>query len=139
LKLDLKKWNKDVFGNVKRKKMNLLEELWVFDVIEEGRALGGEEITKKAEVVSELESSSLLEEVSWRQKSRVLWLKEGDKCTKFFRSIASSKRRYNSIDSLLTDRRLSSNQAEINEHIGQLYQKLFTKHCCWRPSGWSFL
>jgi len=67
----------------KEKRLKLLEELWVFDVIEEGRALGGEEITKKAEVVSELESSSLMEEVSWQQKSRVLWLKEGDKCTNF--------------------------------------------------------
>jgi len=30
-----------------------------------------------------------LEEVSWRQKSRVMWLKERDKCTKFFHSIAN--------------------------------------------------
>jgi hypothetical protein len=56
----------------KEKRLKLLEELWVFDVIEEGRALGAEEITKKAEVISELESSSLMEEVSWQQKSRVL-------------------------------------------------------------------
>jgi hypothetical protein len=55
-----------------------------FDVIEEGRALGVEEKIKKAEVVSELESSTLMEEASWRQKSRMLWLKEGYKCSKFF-------------------------------------------------------
>jgi hypothetical protein len=60
LKLDLKKWN-EVFCNVERKKRNLLEELWVFDVIEEGRALGAEEKTKKVEVLSELESSTLME------------------------------------------------------------------------------
>jgi hypothetical protein len=25
-----------------------------------------------------------MEEVSWRQKSRALWLREGDKCMSFF-------------------------------------------------------
>jgi hypothetical protein len=55
-----------VFGNVERKKKILLEELQVFDIIEEERALGFEERIKKVEVVSELERSTLLEEVSWR-------------------------------------------------------------------------
>jgi hypothetical protein len=31
----------------------------------------------------------------------VLWLKEGDKCTKFFHSIANLNKRYNSIDTLM--------------------------------------
>lgn len=51
-----------MFGNVKRKKRNLLEELRVFDVIEDGRALGTKEKSKNAEVVSELEVL-----LSWRR------------------------------------------------------------------------
>lgn len=34
LKIDLKKWNEEVFGNVERKKRYLLEELQAFDVVE---------------------------------------------------------------------------------------------------------
>lgn len=41
------------------------------------------EKVKKAEVVRELECSIFMEEVSWRQKSMVLWIKEGDKCKIF--------------------------------------------------------
>jgi len=80
-----------------------------------------------------------MEEVSWRQKSRVLWLKEGDECTKFFHSIANSNRRYNSIDSLLIGP-APSNWVEICKLIGQFYRKLFTEKCNWRPlvDGLSF-
>ena len=38
-----------------------------------------------------------LEEVSWRQKSRETWLKEGDRNTRFFQRMANSNRRRNSI------------------------------------------
>jgi len=100
LKKDLKSWNEEVFGKVDRNKRKFFEDLRAFDAIEGSRALVEKELQKKTEIVREIERCSLLEEVSWRQKSRVLWLKEGDKCTKFFHSIANSNRRYNSIDSL---------------------------------------
>jgi len=58
-----------VFGNVERLKKVLLEELRVLGIIEEGRALGVEKSIKKAEIASELERSTLMEVVSWRQKS----------------------------------------------------------------------
>jgi hypothetical protein len=43
LKLDLKKRNEEVFGNVERNKRILVEDLQAFNALEEGRALGGEE------------------------------------------------------------------------------------------------
>jgi soluble P-type ATPase len=48
------------------KKKIRLEELHVFVIVEEERALGAEERMKKAEIVSELGRSTLMEEVSWR-------------------------------------------------------------------------
>jgi hypothetical protein len=132
LKQDLKKWNEEVFGNVERNKRKLFEELQAFDAIEGCRTLVEEELLKKTEIVSEIERCSLLEEVSWRQKLRVMWLKEGDKCTKFFHSIANSNRRYKSMDSLLIGD-TPSNQTEIGEHVVMFYQKLFSKPCRWRP------
>lgn len=53
-----------MYGNVERNKRKLIEDLQVFDVIEESRALGEEELLKTAEVVGELERCSFMEEVS---------------------------------------------------------------------------
>ena len=91
-----------MFGIVERKKKILWEKLHVFDIIEKGRVLGVEKM-KKAKVVTELERSTFMEEVSWRQKSRVSLLREGDKYTKFFHKMANSNIRKNSIDTLLID------------------------------------
>jgi precorrin-6B methylase 1 len=104
-------------GNIGRNKRILLEGLRGFDAHEESRALEKVKLARKAEVVRELEQCALMEEVSWRQKSRVLWLMEGDKCTKFFHSIANLNRRHNATDSLMIEDNISSNQAKICEHI----------------------
>jgi hypothetical protein len=133
LKSNLNTWNVEVFGNVEGNKRKLLKELQAVETVEGSRALVEEEIQKKLEIVSELERCLLLEEVCWRQKSRVKWLKEGDKCTKFFHFIANSNRRYNCIDSLLIGDSISSNPAEIGEHVVQFYQDLLSEKHSWRP------
>jgi hypothetical protein len=129
LKMDLKKWNEKVFGNINCNKSKLLDDLRELDDIQEVRALDSEELAKKCEVFRELEDVLLMEKVSWRQKSIILWLKEGDKCSKFFHSMANSHRRYNSINSLMIEGNLSNNQVKISEHIVKYYQKLFEEQC----------
>lgn len=66
----------------------------------ESRDLIEEEMMVRATIVVELEDMAKHEEAKWRQKSRVLWLKQGDN-TKFFQRMATAHRRFNTIDRLV--------------------------------------
>ena len=133
LKTDLKKWNIESFGNVTVKKNQLWLDLAELDKVAEGRALSVSEKSHKTKIVEELEKMALLEEISWRQKSRAIWLKEGDENTKFFHRLANSHRRYNSISSLLINGVMSTDQESIADNITHFYTNLYTEEVGWRP------
>uniref|UniRef100_A0A2N9FE24 Reverse transcriptase domain-containing protein n=1 Tax=Fagus sylvatica TaxID=28930 RepID=A0A2N9FE24_FAGSY len=133
LKLDLKKWNEKVFGNVGHKRNQLMLQLNQFDVLVEDRLLSEDENFQKERIRAELERNALMEEISWRLKSWALWLREGDKNTRFFHCLANSHRRNNSITTLLINGELSSEPDVISDCITQFYPNLFTKVDCKRP------
>ena len=81
---DPKKWNEEVFGDIGRKKEELLEGIQELDAMAVTRGLDPEDKIKKADMLKELENTLLCEEIQWRKKSRALWLKEGDRNTRFF-------------------------------------------------------
>jgi hypothetical protein len=114
------------------KKMHM-EELSALDRLEEQRGLTPEEKVRKYVVIRDLENSILHEEISWRLKFRVLGLKEGDKCTKFFHRVANSNRRSNSIESLSVNGSISSDQQVIRYHVTQFYESFFAEPHRWRP------
>jgi hypothetical protein len=95
---------------------------------------------RKTNMIRELEKMLLFEEVNWRQKSRALWLKEGDNNTKFFHRVANSHRRYNHVGALRINGAMSSDPVEIKEIIVKYYDKLYTEQSTWRPrvDGLSF-
>ena len=83
--------------------------------------------------VEELEKSILLEEICWRRKSRALFLKEGDRNTKVFHRIANSHRRCNTIDRLIVDEELSTDQGIIEGCITHFYRQLYSENEVHRP------
>ena len=75
------------------------------------------------------EISKLLvrEELMWKQRSRSLWLQEGDNNTRYFHSRASHRFRRNQIDNLEdANGELRSDEEGISSILVDYYQQLFT-------------
>jgi hypothetical protein len=99
-KLQLKEWNKNVFGNIFQAKKELEQHL---EELQQEFILQGciEASTREEEKLQlQLEERQKQEEILWRQKSRVQWLKEGERNTKFFHRSMVHRRYINRITKL---------------------------------------
>ena len=89
----LQNWNWNVFGNVHqvlRQKKERLQLLEARDSLHED----AEEIQR---VKKEINEVLMREEIMWNQRSRALWIKWGNRNTRFFHATANQRRRKNSI------------------------------------------
>lgn len=66
-----------------------------------------------------------MEEMEWGQKSRALWLEEGDKNTKFFHCTTSIRRTNNSIQSIVVDGRRVVDKEGIRNAIREFFTRIF--------------
>ena len=67
LKVDLRKWNKEIFGDVYLRKNDLQAQIQDLDLVEETRPLSAEEGVTKENLKADFEKLLLLEEIQWRQ------------------------------------------------------------------------
>ncbi|GLU22240.1 hypothetical protein SLE2022_383300 [Rubroshorea leprosula] len=74
-----------------------------------------------------------IKESMWQQKSRKMWLKEGDVNTKFFHRSVNGRRRRNEICSILVNGKQLTGVAEIKEGVAEYFQNLFTEEVWQRP------
>ena len=70
----------------------------------------------------------------WRQKSREIWLKEGDKNTRFFHKMANSHRRHNNINSLKINEVWCREDQGLQLGIVNAFQNLLLDQGDWRAN-----
>ena len=112
-KEDLKKWNMEEFGDLAFRKKCLLSDLLGLDAREDLSGLSQEDQTRRIQIKGEIVNLASLEEISWTQKSRFLFVKEGDNNTRFFHQVANSHRRSNHIQGIELDGVLYEDKEEM--------------------------
>lgn len=118
---DLHTWGSRKFGNVVRKIEKLRKKLGELQYSNSDQ----HEIRKITDEMNEL---LYREEMLWLQRSRIDWLKEGDRNTKFFHGRAVWRSRKNKIEKLkAADGNVYSNQETMGTMATNYFKELFTK------------
>eukprot|EP00253_Pinus_taeda_P025801 PITA_25801 len=130
IKIQLKDWNKNEFGNIfdgKKIIEGRMQELNQTLIKEGHDKVRSDQATKYQQ---QWENICKQEEIFWRQKSRVQWLKEGKHNTKFFHKSTMDNRAHNRI-SLIKDKRgnnLNSHE-EIEVALVQHFRSIAQDTC----------
>ena len=133
VKEKFKKWNKDVFGDIKSQKYNFLGIINSLDVKEETSGLTSVETQQRRDAKEDWAKITLMEEISWRQKLRALWLKAGNRNTKFFHSVANTHRKFNTMSFVVVDGVQYDAFPNMKFAIYNFYKSLFSESEPWRP------
>ncbi|WJZ87793.1 hypothetical protein VitviT2T_007145 [Vitis vinifera] len=132
VKQNIKVWNREVFGRVEVNKNSALQQLEHWDGVESERRLSMAEAEQKKEAKDAFYKWVLMEEIQWRQKSRELWLKEGDRNTGYFHRMANAHRRNNSLDRITINGEMLTEDQEVREGIVNAFQNLLSEEPGWR-------
>ncbi|KAJ9687798.1 hypothetical protein PVL29_013843 [Vitis rotundifolia] len=73
-----------------------------------------------------------MEETHWRQLSREIWLKEGDRNTGFFHRMASAHRRNNSLERIKINGEWFLEEQEIREGIANAFKNFLSEDTGWK-------
>lgn len=118
------KW-KEEFRGLEERKLSCLSQIKALDVKGMSSGLEEEEKGKRREAEREYNQLLKTEEISWRQKSRATWLKEGDRNMKFFHKTESWRKFINQINRLKVQGQWVYNQEKIRDSIEQFYVNLY--------------
>lgn len=103
LKLKLKQWNRDVYGDLLTRRKEIVDKLNVLEKKAEESTLEEEEIKQRKECGIEFWQCARRIESLAHQKSRINWVKEGDANTKYFHAMINYRRKKNSLPGLQVD------------------------------------
>ncbi|RVW81743.1 Transposon TX1 uncharacterized 149 kDa protein [Vitis vinifera] len=132
IKKKLKVWNKEVFGRLEVNKVSALQQVDFWDRVESERNLTVEEAELKKEAKDSFKKWVLLEEAHWRQHSREIWLREGNRNTGFFHRMASAHRRNNALDKIKVNGEWLVEEQEVKEEVVNSFQQMLSEDMDWK-------
>ncbi|XP_074303359.1 uncharacterized protein LOC141637839 [Silene latifolia] len=120
---ELKEWKGGTIGKVMR---DLQKKRKRLKFLNEGRR-SAREVEERRKIVHEIADLLRQEETFWRQRSRALWLRDGDRNTKFFHQKASQIKEKNNIAKLIDERgRVVSDRQGMAACAVRYFRGLFT-------------
>lgn len=119
---NLQEWSKKTFGNNKKKIEDLTEKIRII----QGLPYSQEGFSQEQDLTKELEITMLREEMYVHQRSRVNWLRFGDKNTAFFHATLMQRRQRNQLCTIKDGRGIwLKEETEIKRHLGEFFSNLF--------------
>ncbi|XP_061346756.1 uncharacterized protein LOC133292365 [Gastrolobium bilobum] len=92
----LREWNSNTFGIIHKKKATIIRRLaGIQRSMEKGNNLFLQKL--EADLRGELDKTLILEEQLWFQKAKTVWIRDGDRNTKFYHTMAIARRPRNKI------------------------------------------
>lgn len=131
---DLKQWNIFEFGSIDFNIKSLEEKINHFDNIANNRLLLANELQERRKAQLDLWAWQRRRESYWAQLSRARWIREGDKNTRFFHTLASMRRRKNQIEKLVIEGVPITNPTDIKEEAVAYFQNAFKEEHKTRPT-----
>ncbi|XP_071683392.1 uncharacterized protein [Lolium perenne] len=118
----LQTWSKRTVGSVNNRIEKLRKKLKKLNL----RNFDNEQETRR-NIEKELDKLLEQEEVYWKQRSRINWLKEGDRNTKFFHRKATWRSKKNKIEKLQQDNgSVIVDKEQMKEMTNQFFKDLYT-------------
>ena len=130
-----------MFGIIDTKKGETLRQVEYWNEMEKYSTLNLEDCEARKEARESYKTWVLREEISWRQKSRELWLKEGDNNTRFFHRMANAHSRRNWLSKLKVNGCWYTEENDLKNSVVEAFQKLYYEEGGWLPciEGLSFM
>lgn len=89
----VKKWNREVFGDVEERKSKLLNDLNdIQDKLMANQNVASN-LVLEAKIREDLSKVLREEETMWAQKAKVKWLQLKDQNTKYFQTVATTRKK----------------------------------------------
>ena len=132
--MGLRKWNQESYGNVAKKLEAAEDALHDLDLRAETRPLDESELVLQSEKMNEMWSLSRKMEWEWLQKSRLDWNLKGDRNTRFFHVMATSRQTRNTINSITIGDVVIEDPVSVKNEVWLHFSNLFKDDWKMRPT-----